>query len=110
MAKKLYAMWTHGNVAVSEGGTTQALRQEFRVTFTIPAGQRDWIHIPIPTPVFIGDRRVSLAKVFYLYNAANGAVLKNVHIYDGPTGRVLGGGHLDLGGDYSTALLPDILR
>jgi len=55
-----------------------------------------------------GDKRISLQRVFYLYNAAGGAVLKNVHIYDGPEARLAPGAESDFEGDYSTAITSDV--
>src|SRR5258705_11299518 len=101
-------MGTHGNVAESEAESTTALREGFGVTFTIRGGQRDWIHIPIPTPVFVGDRRISLTKAMYLFHAANGAILRLVQFYDGRTPVLNAVREVNYTGDYSTRISGDL--
>lgn len=43
-----------------------------------------WFHIPIPTPVIIGNVRSRILKVFTLYGTTRGVALAAVHLYDGP--------------------------
>lgn len=47
------------------------------------AGNSNWFHFPIPTPVILDDTRVQLLQVFIFY-VAQVARLKSVHVWDGP--------------------------
>ena len=107
MAEKLFASWTHGCSAVCETSSTRALYQGFGATFQIPAGTQDWIHIPIPTPVILNNR-AKVQKVFYLFNAAAGARLGAIHIYDG-FNRILTANDVSSEGDHSHGIDPPLI-
>lgn len=91
----LYASWVHGNAAVAEDPGVTVLRQGFGATFNIPAPPFvepyhrsqvvfHWIHIPIPTPVLMGDSgRLKLVNVLYLCNIVGGINVAGIHLYDG---------------------------
>ena len=101
MATVLFASWTHGCSAVCEndGSLTEVLYRGFGVTFTKPAGGADWIHIPIPTPVFVQGQRSRVWKVFCLFNAAEGAKVSSFGVYDGPVD--IGSRQTSISGDHS---------
>ncbi|MEV4569477.1 DUF6623 family protein [Nonomuraea sp. NPDC049419] len=84
MADKLYASWASGYAAFPETAGLRTFRQGFGVTFTIPAGRAEWIHLPVPTPVIVGNDRANLEKVIVLYHARQNNELIEVHVFDGP--------------------------
>ena len=43
----------------------------------------NWFHFPMSTPVFLGNVRVQLLKVFVFYQTQL-SVLRSVHVWDGP--------------------------
>ncbi|MDQ1920296.1 hypothetical protein [Massilia pseudoviolaceinigra] len=85
MAK--HAMWVPGYVAQVEfPGNTRlrlvngvawtdvtGLRRGNGTIFRGVAGQNNWFHFAIPTPVIVADKRARLDRVFVFYNAAAGA-------------------------------------
>ncbi|MFI7448559.1 DUF6623 family protein [Nonomuraea sp. NPDC049714] len=97
---KLYASWQHGFTAVAEKPSTSALRQGFGVTFTLPANGGDWIHLAIPTPVIVEDRRAGLDRVLIFFNARETSALLHVHVWDGPN-QILVRDNLEIKGDHS---------
>jgi hypothetical protein len=52
----------------------------------IKPGQSSWFHIPLATPVIIGDVRAQVQRQFLMFDASSGSI-RNVHIYDG-SGKV----------------------
>ncbi|MEV0231592.1 DUF6623 family protein [Nonomuraea sp. NPDC050786] len=103
---KLYASWHHGFTAVAENPSTTALRQGFGVTFSLPANGGDWIHLPIPTPVIVEDRRATLDRVLILFDARETSALLAVHVWDGPN-RILVREGLRIEGDHAHGLSGD---
>ncbi|MGW0801554.1 DUF6623 family protein [Nonomuraea sp. NPDC002799] len=101
MSKK-YASWQHGFTAVAENPGTSALRQGFGVTFSLPANGGDWIHLAIPTPVIVEDRRATLDRVLILFHARETSALLRVHVWDGPN-RILARDDLRIEGDHTHA-------
>jgi len=77
------ASWVHGSSAQPESTNVGATHYGWglRITGTT------WVHVAIPTPVIVSDRRLSLTKVSVLYDSDGGssAALLNVHVYDGGT-------------------------
>jgi len=79
------AMWTHGNAASAESpeNVDQIVHIGWGTEFHFKPGKLSWIHIPIPSPVLIGDQRSKLTVFFVLFNAKDGEV-RAVHLFDGP--------------------------
>lgn len=111
MARKLYASWAHGCAGVSEDSKVTVLRQGFGATFNIPTppfgpngaprATTHYIHIPIATPVIMGDSgRLKVLEVLYLYNAVNGVRLEGLYVYDGHH-LVLGNDGISATGDHT---------
>jgi hypothetical protein len=84
MAEKLYASWASGYTAFPETANLRTFRQGFGVTFTIPAGRSEWIHLPIPTPVIVENDRATLDKVLVLFHARQNSAIAELHVFDGP--------------------------
>jgi hypothetical protein len=68
---------------------------------TIPF-KETWFHIPLPTPVIVGDRRTTLQRVFLLFRSDGGRI-ENVHVYDGSS-QIQLFNDLDLQGEHRVAL------
>lgn len=100
MAEKLYASWASGYTAFPETANLRTLRQGFGVTFTIPAGRAEWIHLPIPTPVIVENDRATLEKVLVLFHARPNSEIIEVHVFDGPR-RISRFSDMRLSGDHS---------
>ncbi len=60
------------------------LREGFGVTFRGKGGSFNWFHFAIPTPVITDDARVRLQRVFVLYAIDTWALIRSVHVWDGP--------------------------
>src|SRR5712691_4726085 len=94
MAAK-YASWVLGCAVVPElmgtpplvdndGGAfsgVNGFRRAFGAFFKIAPGEANWFHIPIPTPVFLGDKRATLGSVFALFSIDRG-LLDTVLVFD----------------------------
>jgi hypothetical protein len=91
---------------VAENPGTSALRQGFGVTFSLPANGGDWIHLAIPTPVIVEDRRATLDRVLILFDARETSALLQVHVWDGPD-RILVRDGLRVEGDHAHSLSAD---
>ena len=115
MAKQ--AMWVPGYVAQAEFPGNTRLRLVNGVPWTDVTGLRvgsgaffrgaanqfNWFHFAIPTPVITDDRRVTLDRVFVLYNATPGSRIEAVHVWDGPN-RIRNYDGLNLTGNHSGAI------
>ena len=102
----LYASWTHGNALTVESPENLARVGHFGwgADMYMQPGKGSWFHIPIPTPVIIGDVRSTLLRVFLLFEIAPGTgSIRNVHVYDGPFKPQEFNG-LDLDGAHRTGL------
>jgi hypothetical protein len=95
------AMWVHGTIVEAENAVNFVSRKGWGATF---GGQNtfNWFHIPITTPVILDDIRPQLVKVFVFYRT-NGAVIRNLHIWDAAT-RVKVFDNLNLSGDHSRGI------
>jgi hypothetical protein len=94
----IQASWVSGNVAqVEVPGASRLLvvdatphsnvvgrRVGSGITFRSRAGQSNWFHFAIPTPVIVNDVRARLERVFVMYWIDAGARLNAVHVWDGP--------------------------
>ena len=87
---KMFASWVHGQAAAAEWQP-----EEFRIWgpgayFRIAKGSDLWVHLAVPTPVLIEDRRATLHAMHYLYTTSDqGSILASVHVRDGD-GRFFG--------------------
>lgn len=95
MATQQFSSWVHGCAAVAEDREVTVLRQGFGATFSIPAPRFvepyhqsqvvfHFIHIPIPTPVIMGNSgRLKLVRVLFLVNVVGNGDLRGIDLYDG---------------------------
>jgi hypothetical protein len=84
---KMYANWAHGN-SVTMGSPDAVSRFQHQgggVEIVVKQGKLSWFHIPIPSPVVIGDVRSQLERVYILFEASNGGHITEVQVHDGPT-------------------------
>jgi hypothetical protein len=94
----LHAKWVPGYVAQAQRVGPGALinvnsipwtdivgfREGFGVTLRGRGGTFNWFHLAIPTPVITQDVRVRLQRVFVLYVIDTWALIRNIHVWDGP--------------------------
>ena len=68
----LYASWAHGNAVVAENPENMAHVGHFGwgSDMAVNPGRAAWFHVPVPTPVMVGDVRVKLQRFFLLFNVA----------------------------------------
>jgi len=83
-AGELSTFWTHGTAFQVEdpGLINITQRVGWGTSFQGKSGAFTWFHISIPTPTMLGDRHVSVEKIYVLHKV-QGARIRNVHIYDG---------------------------
>jgi hypothetical protein len=60
------------------------LREGFGTTFRGGSGRFNWFHFAIPTPVITRDIRVRVERFFVLYTIDTWALIRSVHLWDGP--------------------------
>ena len=83
------ASWIHGNSVVVEDPPNDP--QVFSMTHygwgtvvRIRPNTSFWLHIPIPTPVIVNDKRLKLIRVFLLWRVASGkGLLTGLDLWDG---------------------------
>jgi hypothetical protein len=80
----LYASWIHGNALTVESPENLARVGHFGwgADMAITPGKASWFHIPLPTPVIVGDQRTKVQTLFLLFKSVSGDI-RNIHIYDG---------------------------
>lgn len=82
----MYASWVHGNALTVESPENLERVGHFgwgADMVTKPGGQDSWFHIPLPTPVIVGEGRTTLKRVFLLF-WSDGGRIREVHVWDGP--------------------------
>jgi len=82
----MFASWVHGNALTVESpeNLTQVGHYGWGVDLLIKPGRASWFHIPLPTPVIVGDVRVQLQRVFVLFKSdPDAGEIRNLHVYDG---------------------------
>jgi hypothetical protein len=86
----LTAMWTHGTAVVAETPANLAKndRLGFGADMRLRPDRECWCHVPMPTPVVLGDRRPKLLRVIILFRTDPGAFLLDVHLFDASTRTV----------------------
>jgi hypothetical protein len=102
----LYASWIHGNALTVESPENLARVGHFGwgADMAITPGKNSWFHIPIPTPVIVGDKRATVQKLFLLFRVDPGSgEIRNIHIYDG-SAKVQEFNGLSFNGEHRTAL------
>jgi hypothetical protein len=80
----LHASWVHGN-AVSVESPEKCRRVGhfgWGGDFSLIPGKGSWFHVPLPTPVIVGDVRTTVRRFFVLF-LAEGCEVRNVHVFDG---------------------------
>ena len=100
----LHAMWTHGNALTVEnpGSLDRVGHFGWGADMAVKPGQSSWFHIPLATPVIVGDVRTQVQILFLMFDAESGSI-RNVHIYDG-SGKVQEFNDLLISGEHRTAL------
>jgi hypothetical protein len=69
---------------VAEYSNVNGWRRAWGAFFSIPGnGAENWIHIPIPTPVIVEDKRATLGRVMALFRI-DGGFLRRVLAFNGP--------------------------
>lgn len=82
----MQASWVHGNALTVEspGNLARVGHFGWGADMAIQPGKGSWFHIPLPTPVIVGDVRAQLLRVFLMFSSDPGAgEIRNVHVYDG---------------------------
>ena len=100
----LHASWIHGNALAAEDPSSLDRVGHFGwgADMAIKPGKSSWFHIPLATPVIIGDVRAQVQRLFLMFDAISGSI-RNVHIYDG-SGKVQEFNDLLLTGEHRTGL------
>lgn len=107
-AGELTTFWAHGTAFQVEdpGLITTTQRVGWGTAFQGKSGAFTWFHISIPTPTMLGDRHVSVEKIYVLHQI-QGARIRNVHVYDGARKvHALDNLQSNTHGDYGAAILP----
>jgi hypothetical protein len=94
------AMWVHGNALAVQSPESLEVngRLGWGADLRVRPGKSTWLHIPVPTPVIIGEVRASLMRVFLLFDARGGRFTA-VHVWDG-VNKVQQFDGLDLSGNH----------
>jgi hypothetical protein len=82
----MHSSWVHGNALTVESpeNLSRVGHNGWGADMLIRPGKGSWFHIPLPTPVIVGDVRTQLQRVFLLFKSDTGAgAIRNVHVYDG---------------------------
>jgi hypothetical protein len=83
---KMTSMWVHAQNAAPEWRPREFTNWGWGAHFKLDPGADLWVHLPIPTPVLLLDRRASLHAVHYMFaTSGRDFVLANIHIRDGLT-------------------------
>jgi hypothetical protein len=73
--------------------------------FNGQAGNFNWFHFPIPTPVIVMDVRANVARVMFLFHSdPNQAWVDEVMLFDGPN-RIPLPSPTPFGGDFSQTMV-----
>ncbi len=100
----LHASWIHGNAVKVETPGNLVRMGHFGwggdMDFIDSTGT--WLHIPLPTPVIVGDVRTKIGTVFLMFKSENCAI-HQLHVYDG-AGKVAEFNQMLHTGDHLTGL------
>ena len=97
---KLQASWVHGSSVRAEREGYYISKRFAGYAAQFNTHGEEWFHFAIPTPVIIDNNRTSLSKVFLLFKTLNGAKIRHLHVYDGPS-KIKTFEDISLSGDYS---------
>lgn len=81
------AMWTHGTSLQIEvpDNIVKIWKAGFYIEVEGKPNTTNWLHFAIPTTVIVDDRRLRVGSVMLLVETLSAdAVIRDVHIYDGP--------------------------
>jgi hypothetical protein len=95
-------MWIHGNAVTVESPENLKLIRHigWATELSFIPGRASWAHVPLPSPVIIGDVRSKLIRFFLLFRVPNNdGRIQSVHLYDGPN-RILTFDGLSSTGDH----------
>jgi hypothetical protein len=100
----LHASWVHGTALAVENpeNLTRASYFGWGAEMHFVPGKSGWFHMPLPTPVIVGDVRTKVQKLFLMFKTDAGEI-RNVHIWDGPN-RIQTFDGLHLTGDHWNGL------
>jgi len=89
------ASWAHGNAVVVEAPDDigvdifSFVHYGWGTQICVRPGNSRWFHIPIPTPVLLGGKRVKLIRVFLQWEQKSGYAhcghIEDAHLWDGQT-------------------------
>jgi C1A family cysteine protease len=87
-SKLAQAMWIHGHSIQIE--SPEAIARLWKAGFYAEVegkpGTNNWLHFAIPSKVIVKDRRLRVGSVMLLLETLSaGAIVRDVHIYDGDT-------------------------
>ena len=80
-----HAMWTHGHSIQIEypERLSKVERKGFSARLTSPgAGQPNWLHFAVPTPVIVNGSRLRVGSVLVRFKCGQ-ASIEAIHVYDG---------------------------
>jgi hypothetical protein len=100
----LYASWVHGNAVTVETPQNLARVGHFGWggDMQLVPGKGSWMHIPLPTPVIVGDVRTTVQTFFLTYRAEN-CEIRAFHVFDGSE-RIQEFNDLHLSGEHRSPL------
>jgi hypothetical protein len=101
----VHASWVHGNALTVESPENVVRMGHFGwgADLLVQSARASWFHIPLPTPVIVGDRRTTVQKLFLLFKTGPGGRIRNVHIYDGSS-QVQQFNYVDVQGEHRLGL------
>jgi hypothetical protein len=104
----LNSLWVHGTAFQAEEPEALAStrRWGWGTSFKGTSGVATWFHVSIPTPVVHENEHPRLGRFSLLYKL-EGAVIVNIHIYDGAR-KIKTIDNLTLRGDLSRRVVPDV--
>ena len=88
MASLAEAMWAHGHSMQIEfpDSIAKVWKAGFYMEVEGKPDSTNWFHFAIPTTVIVDDRRLRVGSVMLLLETLSaGAIVRDVHIYDGDT-------------------------
>ncbi|XP_055352933.1 uncharacterized protein LOC129598872 [Paramacrobiotus metropolitanus] len=78
-----YAAWMHGN-AIRHSNNWNTTYTETSAVLRLGSGSRTGVvHLPVPAPVIIDDRRLRFMSVLLRYRSRGGATVTGLSVYDG---------------------------
>ncbi|ALE06347.1 beta-lactamase [Arthrobacter sp. ERGS1:01] len=100
----LYASWVHGNAVTVESpeNLTRVGHYGWGGDMAFIPGKASWLHIPLPTPVIVGDQRSTVQKLFLMF-MTDSCSIRQVHFYDGSS-KIEELNNLNLAGEHRSSL------